>query len=61
MKTFAAYCVDKKTRINSSSGELFATIAEYVIQNNGVVYGVKMSANCMFTEYVRIDCKEKFP
>lgn len=61
MKTFAAYCIDKETRINSSSGGLFSAIAEYVIQNNGVVYGVKMSANCMFAEYARIDCKKKLP
>lgn len=39
----AAYNKDVKTRINSSSGGLFSIIAETVIRNNGVVFGVKFN------------------
>jgi len=43
MKVYAAYCKDEKIRIKSSSGGLFSAIANYVISNNGVVFGAKFN------------------
>lgn len=38
-KVFAAKCKDEKTRLSSSSGGMFFTLAKAVIQENGVVFG----------------------
>lgn len=56
--TYAAYSKDNKLRLESSSGAIFSLLAEQVLQQNGAVYGVSMSQDCKYAEFVRIDRKE---
>lgn len=39
IKTYAAYRSDFVKRLQSASGGIFAVLAEYVLRNNGVVFG----------------------
>ena len=39
-KTYISYLLDEKAKSKSSSGGVFYAIAKYVIENNGVVFGV---------------------
>lgn len=57
--TFAAYNKDDAVRLASSSGGIFSALAEYVLDNNGVVYGVAMSIDCYSAEYIRVDDKRE--
>lgn len=43
--TYACYNHDEKIRKESSSGGLFTLIAEYVIKNDGIVFGAKFDNN----------------
>ena len=47
IKVYAAYCKNEELRLTSSSGGMFSVIANYVFKNNGVVYGVVMSDDCI--------------
>lgn len=51
LKAFAAYCLNDSVRMKSSSGGIFYLLAETVIKNNGVVYGVAMDKTCTYAEY----------
>ena len=42
---FAAYNKNKQIAIDSSSGGIFWSFVEYIIKNNGVVYGVELGKN----------------
>lgn len=55
--TYAAYSKDKKQRIDSSSGGIFSLLAERVLDKGGLVYGVAMSLDCKYAEYIRVDSK----
>lgn len=46
IKVYACYNKCDKVRLNSSSGAIFSALAEYVINNHGIVYGVTMSEDC---------------
>ncbi len=39
LKVFASWILDEKIRTSSSSGGIFTAIANYVLDNNGYVYG----------------------
>lgn len=52
--TYAAYSKHKKIRLESSSGAIFSLLADQVLNNSGVVYGVAMSADCKYAEYIRV-------
>ena len=52
--TYAAWNKDKKVVRNSSSGGLFTTIAEWVLSQDGVVYGAAFDEN-MQVEHIRIE------
>jgi coenzyme F420-reducing hydrogenase beta subunit len=56
-KAFAVYNLDDSIRKESSSGGLFTTIANYVIQRKGAVFGVVVSDNMeiIHTETESID------
>ena len=56
---YAAYSKDIKLRTESSSGGIFSLLAEQILQQAGVIYGVAMSQNCQYAEYARIDKGEK--
>lgn len=44
-KSYAAFNKDEKIRLKSSSGGIFSLLAEYVINNNGNVYGATFDEN----------------
>lgn len=55
LNVYAAYCRDNNLRLQSSSGGMFSIIAEQVLNQCGIIYGVKMSTDCYRAEYTRID------
>lgn len=59
ISVYAAYAKDKTLRMNSSSGAMFSLLAENIIRNGGVVYGVAMSSDCYGAEYVRVTSVSK--
>ena len=58
MKCFSAYNKNEEIRIKSSSGGIFTSVAEYFLNNNGIVYGVAMSDDNYSAEYKCVDKKE---
>ena len=59
LKVYACYNIDKVVRLSSSSGAVFSSLAEYVLWQHGVVYGVKMADDCYSAEFTRVvDCTE---
>lgn len=44
-EAFAAYYLKENIRLISSSGGIFSALADYVLTNNGVVYGAAFDAN----------------
>ena len=57
INTFAAYSKDERIRLESSSGAIFSLLAEKVIEKSGVVYGVAMSEDCGWAEFIRVASK----
>ena len=51
---FAAYSLNEDIRENSSSGGVFSLLAEKVINNGGVVFGVSMSEDCRRAEHIAV-------
>lgn len=52
-KTYISYCKDGKAKENSASGGMFYPIAKYVIEKNGIVFGVCYDDNLIaHHEYV---------
>lgn len=58
-KVYACYNKDKDVRLSSSSGAVFSSLAEYVFNRNGVVYGVAMSEDCYSAEFIAVSDKSK--
>lgn len=56
---YAAYAKDESLRLSSSSGAVFSLLAEYILSQNGVVYGVALSSDCRSAEFIRINHLEK--
>ena len=54
IKVYAGYNIDKDTRMSSSSGGVFSLLAEYVLSERGVVYGVRMSDDCYSAKFTRV-------
>lgn len=54
IKVYAGYNINQNIRLSSSSGAIFSILAEKVLSQNGVVYGVKMSSDCYSAEFVRV-------
>lgn len=54
IKVYAGYNMNLDVRLSSSSGAIFSLLAENVLSQNGVVYGVKMSNNCYSAEFTRV-------
>lgn len=52
INSYACYSSDTDKRIKSSSGAVFSALAEYALEKNGIVYGVAMSEDCYFAEYI---------
>lgn len=54
IKVYAGFNLNQETRLSSSSGAIFSLLAEKVLSQNGVVYGVKMSSDCYSAEFTRV-------
>ena len=53
-KAYAVINNNDEIRFSSSSGGVFSLIAENVLINNGIVYGVRMSEDCRKAQYSRV-------
>lgn len=58
-KAFAAKSIDRKLRAVSSSGGIFSAIAESVIQDAGVVFGVSMNEDQTGAVHIAVDTAEE--
>ena len=58
-KVYGAYHKDDEIRIRSSSGGVFAGLANYIIDNNGIVFGAKLSKNLGGFECNHVKCNKK--
>ena len=58
-KCFASWANDNRIIKTSSSGGIFTVIAEYIIDNGGVIYGVTQNPNSFCLRQERIIDKEK--
>lgn len=52
LKVYACYNKNNDLRMKSSSGAVFSSLAEYVFEQKGVVYGVAMSDDCYSAEFI---------
>lgn len=59
LEVYACYNTDKGVRLSSSSGAVFSSLAEYVLEQQGVVYGVAMSTDCYSAEFISVISKEQ--
>lgn len=57
LKVYACYNTDKNVRLSSSSGAVFSSLSEYILEQQGVVYGVAMSADCYSAEFISVTNK----
>lgn len=58
LKVYACYNTDKDIRLSSSSGGVFFSLAEYVLEQQGVVYGVAMTEDCYSAEFISVTDRE---
>ena len=58
LEAYAAYNTDENIRLKSSSGGVFSLIAEYVLRNQGVVYGAAFDEN-FEVEHLRVASVEE--
>lgn len=58
IEAFAAKNIDKQEQIQSSSGGIFSVIANYVLENNGIVYGAAYNSN-LEVEHIGIENKSE--
>ena len=57
-KAYAAYNKDEKIRIQSSSGGVFTLLAEYILNNNGVVVGAAFDEKFMVKHIIINNTKD---
>lgn len=53
-KAYACYNKNEKVRMESSSGGIFSLLAEYILENNGVIYGAAFNDEWN-VEHLRIE------
>ena len=58
LEAYAAYNTDENIRMKSSSGGVFTLVAEYVLKNQGVVYGAAFDEN-FEVEHLRVESVEE--
>lgn len=61
LNTYAAYAQSQELKMSSSSGAIFSLLAESVLNQDGVVYGVAMSKDCTAAEFIRVDDRNDLP
>lgn len=54
MEAYAGYNINQDIRLSSSSGAIFYLLAESILIQGGVVYGVKMADDCYSAEFARV-------
>lgn len=59
LMVYACYNTDQEVRLSSSSGAVFSSLAECVLEKNGVIYGVAMSEDCYSAEFISVTSKEE--
>lgn len=59
--TYAAYSKNEKLRLESSSGAIFSLLAEQALHQDGSVYGVALSRDCKYAEFIRVDKQADLP
>ena len=57
LKVYACYNTNLEIRMSSSSGAIFTALAEAVLEQNGVVYGVAMTEDCYAAKFIRVEDK----
>lgn len=55
LNTYAAYSTNENIRMSSSSGAIFSLLAKQILDKEGIVYGVAMSQDCKYAEFIRVD------
>lgn len=58
-KVYACYNKDRDIRLSSSSGAVFSSLAEHVLNNHGIVFGVAMSEDCYSAEFIAVTDKKE--
>ena len=58
LKVYACYNTDKDIRLSSSSGAVFSSLAENVLEQQGAVYGVAVSEDCYSAEFISVTSKD---
>lgn len=54
LKTYACYNKNNDLRMRSSSGAVFSSLAKYIFEKHGIVYGVAMSSDCYAAGFVSV-------
>ena len=57
-QVIAAKSKDESIRVRSSSGGIFSMLADYIIENNGIVYGAKFDKDLNLIQKGVYDKKE---
>lgn len=58
LEAYACYNKNLDVRLSSSSGAIFTALAENILENNGIVYGVAMTEDCYGAEFIRVEDKQ---
>lgn len=56
-EVYASLAIDDKVRNFSSSGGIFTLISEYILKNNGIVFGAALTEN-LTVKHIYVDKKE---
>lgn len=57
-ETYVGYIKDEEIRASSSSGGIFSVIAQYVIENEGIVFGAAFDSNFV-VKHIRVETKKE--
>lgn len=60
LNTYAAFNTNENERKNSSSGGIFTMLVNYILRQNGVVYGAAFDKNWN-VHHIAIECEEDIP
>ncbi len=58
---FCAFNKNENIRFNSSSGGVFTSLAEAVIEKKGVVFGVALTEDCKAAKHIAVESTENLP
>lgn len=54
VEVYACYNTNKEVRLSSSSGAVFSLLADYIFEQQGIIYGVSMSEDCYSAEFIAV-------